>query len=328
MARPSDVLRIARQLRDVPISSPEGMREHALRCLRSATNADVAVFYTLRRRGENDCFAHPCFDGDREVGEFVVGTEGRPIGRLPALDPAHAPPRARRTFLNLRDIYAPDELERIWLYSEFYEALRVRDQLRLFVFDGRRFVGWFGAFRRGRAAFAPQLKTRLTALVAPAVATLSLADRIERDRDGDETAHLVLDGNGRILYASSSAGAWCSGERAARLESLTTRFDAGSGEADAFWDGHEVRLVRLAGERSVTYLATVTRAQPLVLAPAADLSPRQREVADLAAAGATVPEIAHALGSSAETIRSHLREVYRRLNVASRPDLARVMQLR
>lgn len=55
------------------------------------------------------------------------------------------------------------------------------------------------------------------------------------------------------------------------------------------------------------------------------LSPRQLEVAELAAVGATVTEIASTLQSSIETVRSHLKEVYRRLDVSSRAELSRIL---
>jgi DNA-binding CsgD family transcriptional regulator len=65
--------------------------------------------------------------------------------------------------------------------------------------------------------------------------------------------------------------------------------------------------------------------KPVWRAPDAPLSPRQREVAKLAAAGAHGGEIASMLGLSRETARTHLRPVYRKLGVTSRGELARVV---
>ncbi len=53
------------------------------------------------------------------------------------------------------------------------------------------------------------------------------------------------------------------------------------------------------------------------------LSPRQFEIAEYAAVGATAKEIAKLLGISAHTVRQHLKEVYRRLGVANRIELSR-----
>ncbi|MCA9579228.1 MAG: helix-turn-helix transcriptional regulator [Polyangiales bacterium] len=55
------------------------------------------------------------------------------------------------------------------------------------------------------------------------------------------------------------------------------------------------------------------------------MTPRQAEVSEYAASGATVHEIASHLGISAETVRSHLKTVYRNFGVANRLELARVI---
>ena len=52
------------------------------------------------------------------------------------------------------------------------------------------------------------------------------------------------------------------------------------------------------------------------------LSPRQQEIALLAAEGATAIEIAQVLTISAHTVRQHLKEIYRRLEVGNRAELA------
>lgn len=66
--------------------------------------------------------------------------------------------------------------------------------------------------------------------------------------------------------------------------------------------------------------------EPLRLQPGAELTPRQREVGELAAAGATVPQIAAATGLSTETVRTHLRAIYARLQVACRVELAEALR--
>ena len=61
-------------------------------------------------------------------------------------------------------------------------------------------------------------------------------------------------------------------------------------------------------------------------APDGALSPRQRDVASLAAAGATVGEIARTLGCGVATVKSHLLAVYRILGVGSRLELKGVLE--
>ena len=56
------------------------------------------------------------------------------------------------------------------------------------------------------------------------------------------------------------------------------------------------------------------------------LSPTQMRVAEYLAAGARRSEIAAALEVSAETVRSHVRAVYERLEVATPMELARLLE--
>jgi DNA-binding CsgD family transcriptional regulator len=60
----------------------------------------------------------------------------------------------------------------------------------------------------------------------------------------------------------------------------------------------------------------------LTAAAAELLSPRMRDVAVLAANGATNLQIATALGMAPQTVQTHLREIFRRLDIARRGELA------
>jgi DNA-binding CsgD family transcriptional regulator len=81
--------------------------------------------------------------------------------------------------------------------------------------------------------------------------------------------------------------------------------------------------------------AVVLRVRPLArmvgsapqrhAAPVPDLTPRQLEVCEYAASGATVDEIAAHLHISPGTVRTHLKTVYRNLGVANRVELARAL---
>lgn len=55
------------------------------------------------------------------------------------------------------------------------------------------------------------------------------------------------------------------------------------------------------------------------------LTPRQREIAELASVGATVDEIARSLQVSPYTVRQHLKAVYRQLDVGNRVELAQAI---
>lgn len=56
------------------------------------------------------------------------------------------------------------------------------------------------------------------------------------------------------------------------------------------------------------------------------LTPRQREVAELASVGATAIQMAAHLSISPHTVRQHLKAVYRALGVANRVELAAALE--
>jgi DNA-binding CsgD family transcriptional regulator len=84
-----------------------------------------------------------------------------------------------------------------------------------------------------------------------------------------------------------------------------------AGQAACGLRAPHVALIFEAPERAPTWAAAVT--------------PRQREVAELLASGATSPEVARHLGLALETVRTHVKAIYERLGIASRAELARVV---
>ncbi|MCK6549543.1 LuxR C-terminal-related transcriptional regulator [Myxococcota bacterium] len=88
----------------------------------------------------------------------------------------------------------------------------------------------------------------------------------------------------------------------------------------------EMHLARLEGASGQRFAVVIVESDAKI-DPSA-LTPAQQHVASFAIAGATVPEIARHLGRSRETVRTHLREIYRRLEVSNRVELARALDVR
>jgi DNA-binding CsgD family transcriptional regulator len=85
---------------------------------------------------------------------------------------------------------------------------------------------------------------------------------------------------------------------------------------------------RLAGARGAVWLEQCEGAHPPTLlgAPeAAELTPREREIALLAAGGESSRDIAGRLVISVRTVDNHLQNAYRKLGVSRREDLPRVL---
>ena len=56
------------------------------------------------------------------------------------------------------------------------------------------------------------------------------------------------------------------------------------------------------------------------------LTPSERRIADLAAGGASNPEIAQALFVTVKTVEMHLGNAYRKLDISSRRQLAPLLE--
>ena len=127
---------------------------------------------------------------------------------------------------------------------------------------------------------------------APGVRVVVVADAVDEAlsvaaRDGD------LDG---VVLASA---------RGAELVAAVTQVGAGHAVFPAGW----LRQVRRSAESS----------------PLAQLSPRQREVLELLALGMDNDQIAARLYISRNTVKFHVRTIYRRLGVHNRVEAARVL---
>lgn len=134
---------------------------------------------------------------------------------------------------------------------------------------------------------------------------------------------LVFDARFRLWGESTGAARWLERTKGeAELLSAIRLFQRSrQAAAVVVMDFGEVRITKIRESRSVRFLVEL----PLRTARTATemlLSKTQIQVARRASEGATLHEIARAMNRSPDTVRSHLREIYRRLDVASRLELA------
>lgn len=139
------------------------------------------------------------------------------------------------------------------------------------------------------------------------------------------SAFMVVSQSGAVYGYDNTAAVWLSSE--VRAGELVKRLIGAPDRAPAMLLYRDALLKcrPLAGTAGL-HLIRIDPVEPVRLAPDAALTPAQRRVAAYAAVGATVDEIARAVSSRRETVRTHLKEVYRRLDVASRLELARALQ--
>lgn len=296
------------------LNSPRALRAQVLQDILRVVDADAALFFTVSDIDGRAVIADAQIEGDSDAD------------RLADLLPG------RRDFVDIACLQDPSALdsrsfqEGASLSQGFTAQLGnygVTDRIRLFVYDGRRFVGWVGAVRFDSwARFSRADRRRLAPLVEPVTQKLLEADELARRSLPVEPGFVMMHAGGDVEYASREGQAWL--QRPGFALSLQRRIafvdvDGGTVPVELarcnfvpMIGAHRLFLVQLSESRAVEKSAVA-------------LSPTQREVVSFAVSGATVSEIASAIGRKPETVRSHLREAYTRLGVSNRVELVRAL---
>ena len=201
-------------------------------------------------------------------------------------------------------------------------ARSAHDHLRVLAYRGERYLGWFGVVRASRGRFEAREVRRLDPQVAQIIEGLAAARAM--DAVGED-AFLILDATGQVERGTEGALQWLSTERAELLARAVRAADRG-GEPTLAIDRVHVRLVRLAGQTSVRYLAMLRERDAIELRAASALSMSERAVAEDLAAGLTIREIAASRGRAESTVKSQAKSLYRKLGVASRVELVEALR--
>ena len=190
--------------------------------------------------------------------------------------------------------------------------------VRAFLYRNAECVGWVGLFDT-EEVLAPTACDceRLQDLVAPLI-ELFVATMLQSDAE-----FATLDHSG-VMKATKGAWELVAEESTATslLEHVRKLGKIGTEELTVPVGPRVIRLSQLHGEESDAFHADFQIPALPALSAYADLTPRQRDVASLAALGKTNPEIADELDITRETVKSHLSTVYRRLDIANRRELA------
>jgi DNA-binding CsgD family transcriptional regulator len=257
---------------------------HALLGLLAALMGDRAT--TLDR-------IHP--DGDAApVGDWAAGlldlVEGRPAEAVSRLTPLAAPPSGRGSLL-LRIAVTPHLIE---------AAVQAGVSIR----PPGAFDRW--AARTGESAWLA-LRARCRALGDPDAADDLFREALgwhRRDGSAFPAAHTALLYGRHLRRRRRHVEAR---EHLRRAAETFHRLDAGP------WAAQAVQELRAAGERP----------RPEAAAARPALTAQQERIAGLVAGGATNREVAQQLQLSPRTVDHHLRNVFARLGVRSRTELAR-----
>jgi DNA-binding CsgD family transcriptional regulator len=178
---------------------------------------------------------------------------------------------------------------------------------------------------RGQDAYAVRALHELCRLGDPAATAPELA-RLAGTVDGPFAATAAA--HAAALVAGDGAALLEVAERFAAADALLVAAEAADTAAAAHRDAGRLSSARGAAARAALWLTKCEGARPptMLAAPeAVDLTPREREIALLAAAGASSREIAGRLVISVRTVDNHLQNAYRKLGVARRQDLPGVL---
>ena len=133
----------------------------------------------------------------------------------------------------------------------------------------------------------------------------------------------VVDEDGAIRSKGPGATEWL--DQAGALQRVFDVMATGRrAESAAWWAAAppvHLRFVPLENDDGDRTLVTVVPTRPELAEALELLTPAQQIVAEFAAAGATVAEIATAIDRSPETVRTHVKEIYRRLSICTRLEL-------
>ena len=305
-------------------------RSQLIHQLGVAAGADFSLFIDLPERDGVITYGEIIAADVSSEHDLITNSQGTPVLNT-LLRSVRYPTEGDRTrFLSLNHRARRDGASS-WLDHQSLRAFwaargGIGDELRTLVFKGHRCIGFLGLYRWEGNPFSEAEVHKINTLVGGAHAALTtIQSRMEELRPDE--LQLLISPTGEITHASPEARPWLTSARRDRLRYIIRQLDAH--REDPVWihviDAMEIRVTRLLGDGSSIYVVHLVPRVPPRHRPDAALTPAQRRVADYAAAGATAEEIARALDISFHTVKTHLRNIYERLGVANRVELAEAL---
>jgi DNA-binding CsgD family transcriptional regulator len=217
------------------------------------------------------------------------------------------------------------EQESTTVQQDVWAPIAAHSRIALNATEGDFFVGHVALLRTGDSPrFTEKDVRRLSAWRASTISLLSTTRSMTRTLDEAGPVALVFSASAEVLFRQdSSPGSLVHGV-VEFIRPIVVRFiNAGTCLSSEVTVGEfHCRLTRLTDGADHAVLVTCQPLKAPRVSAFSMLSPSQRVVAAYAARGETLQDIAGRLGRSAETVKSHLRQVYLRLEISSRAELA------
>ena len=309
-----------------PIGNPDQIHDQIMDVLLQVAELGAVTFFRGARVDGQIHYDGITTTGDESVRQYTDQFTGNPMLSTPTLD-VENPNRAEINRFVTQNL---DQLgvEGCGLDRRFLSPLRIHSTARILMYSGRHFLGWLGCFRRkDQPRAGRELKEELRPLEQPLLSALTTADHLRRRQMLDDEQFAVLSPSGCFEYSSPGLRDTLEKKHRRRVCDMVRKLDGGDLEMTVqAVDGIEVRVARMEGGGMFRYIAHFVPPSRPQLSPLANLTPAQREVAEYAASGATNKEIAEATDRSHQTVKVHLRNIYDRLDINSRVELAQLIE--
>lgn len=189
---------------------------------------------------------------------------------------------------------------------------------RVLIRDNGMVVGWVAVLRKCKTpGYRPADLRRLNAVLPEVCRRLRLAARASVVRNSP--TDLLFTANGDLMYAPNTLDM----SKISGFHLAGIRHVIGSMKSEGLDSIETVAftVTRMQGSYDAAFLVHLHGLHPAVWKPDV-LTPREREAAEYFSHGATALEVARCLDLSVHTVKQHLKSVYRKLDVASRLELA------
>lgn len=311
------------------VSSLDDERSQLLEQLATASGADFSLFIDFPERDGVITYGEIITAGLPPDNNLVPTCLGAPVAKTLRRSIRYPEKEERARFLGLNERARRDGAA-CWqdhpFLCDFWTRRGIGDELRTLVFRSRRLIGFLGLYRWEGHAFTEAESRQINTFADVAHSALTTI-QAQMDELRPDELHLILSPAGVVTHASPNARPWLTSARRDRLRHIIRRLDANRDEPE--WihviDAMEIRVTRLLSQCDTRYVVHLIPRTPPSQRPDAALTPAQRRVADYAAAGATAEEIARSLNISFHTVKTHLRNIYDRLGVANRVELAEAL---
>lgn len=303
-------------------SDPIEIRYHWLEALREVSGASDATAQNLRYDPSCDCL---------RVTDTIASGENAPYWTdlLQGSTVQKFGYRAENlSGMNAWTVTTREHVPRSVL-NDVWDPLAIHSRIGLNAIDGDIFAGHVSLLRSGaRPLFQDADVRMLSAWRGATVSLLATTRSMTRTLDESGPIALVYDAAGTVMMAQNNASAPVVQAVSEVVLPMVTAFleSGGSLTSEVTHGAFHCRLTRLSDGRSQAVLASIQPLHAPRVSAFSQLSPAQRTVAAWAARGETLQDIADRLDRSAETVKSHLRQVYVKLEISSRAELAAIYE--